>query len=127
MQPNKKKIIRQGPVLHRPKNIRGSGGEMLTWMKPGLFLGATIGLMVGVIVFLIIRNGSFLSLNIANQPIQNVITLFIFIVAFSGVFGGFAGTLIGIGMPKFNPYPHQGLYRRRRDRFKILNNGDSYE
>lgn len=94
--------------------IRSFGGEMLTFIGPGATIGVLIGLIAGIILSLLVNYGYIGMQSFERLRAQGGFAVFLFFVVLMGFFGGFAGTLVGIGTPKFNPHPQQGLKRENR-------------
>lgn len=97
-------------VKHSLVKYRNS--ETLTWAKEGALLGAAIGIALGLTLYLL------LSYELIDLPgVEKINTqgpfLFLFMALLAGaIYGAIAGALIGIGTPKFNPHPQQGLPER---------------
>lgn len=102
----KKKNLTSTPI-----QLKTLGGEMRTWIPEGAITGAAIGAVLGIIIGFTVElsfKNSFISVGqavLASAPSGLIFTLILIVSSFSF---GFAGALVGIGIPKFNPNPQQG-------------------
>ena len=100
------------------------GGETLTWNRVCAVVGAISGLLISVAVLLWLNlNSNVESINTLSTPVPLApdYSLAIYIIPIFGfILGGFAGILVGNGIPKYNPDPEQGRWARLKilKRFK---------
>ncbi len=87
------------------------GGETRNRVGEGALIGAGIGLIAGVALAFLARHGALLIPGFENLSLWTALSLFIIIgmACFAS-----AGAVVGIGIPKFNPRPDQGLVKRWR-------------
>lgn len=100
------------------------GGETNTWARRGGYIGASLGFIVGLIIALLRWTNPEVSTPGTNTVASAMSGPVLFLIPFIGLLvGAFAGVLVGIGTPKFNPRPEQGGWgpdkRNKRDLKKV--------
>lgn len=105
-----------------PGHLNSFGGEMLTRVPEGAVTGALIGLIIGVAFFVTISTGTVVIPG--AELVMNNRTLLFIAVLIAGIVGAFAGALVGIGIPKHNPTPEQGLVKRWKTIFRRSSDSD---
>jgi hypothetical protein len=92
--------------LYRMKIVNG---EMLTWLgsgsRCGLVLGFFLGLLGSIAIFFGMPTMDGLDRFRAAMPFA----IYLILPILFGWIGAMAGAVIGIGTPKFNPAPQQGV------------------
>jgi hypothetical protein len=103
---NPNRINRPYYRLYRMKILNG---EMLTWLgsgsQCGLGLGIFLGLLGSIAIFFGMPTLDGLDRFRASMPFA----IYLILPILFGWIGAMAGAVIGIGTPKFNPDPHQGV------------------
>lgn len=94
--------------------IKYRNSETLTWAREGSLLGAAIGVAMGLTLYLMLSDDLIDLPGVEKINIQGPFTFLFLTLVASAIYGAIAGALIGIGTPKFNPHPQQGLPERSK-------------
>jgi hypothetical protein len=102
---------RDGQLIHFKASREG--GEILTWMGAGAATGGIVGLVLGALFYSYLLGFPKSDVSGFLESVQasrgggagHLVPL---IPVALVVVGALAGTLIGIGVPRFNPYSQQG-------------------
>ncbi len=98
-----------GNTVSTPGEIKSMGGEVKTNMPQGTLIGGFFGLLLGGMFSFLFSTRTIWIPGLERIP---GVLMVIFVIGFCTVFFAAAGTLIGIGVPKFNPLPEQGKVKR---------------
>ena len=91
-------------------HFKSFGGETLTRMWEGSLVGAFGGFCVGIIICMMMSSGA---LRLPGmEAIHSIAALFTLVIIASTLFGASAGASVGIGVPKMNLRPQQGLVKK---------------
>ncbi|MEK6773973.1 MAG: hypothetical protein AABY64_08530 [Bdellovibrionota bacterium] len=102
-------------LSHHRRFIKNFGEDMLTWIIEGSMIGLLVGLIVGLAFYVMIGFGYIFIKELEYFRSQSPIFFFCLFFLSSALFGAAAGALVGIGVPKFNPHPQQGLRQNKRN------------
>lgn len=91
-------------------HFKSFGGEALTRLLDGAIAGMFLGFCAGIIFCLMTSAGS-LTLPGLTEMYSLPAQYFLLIVT-SSFFGAVAGGAVGIGVPRLNPRPSQGLVKK---------------
>lgn len=108
-----------GNTVSTPGEIKSMGGEVKTNMPQGTLIGGFFGLLLGITLCFLFSTGTVWIPGLERLPGA---FMFVFVIGFCTLFFAAAGTLIGIGVPKFNPRPEQGMVKKW-SRTVLLNKG----
>lgn len=119
-------VIQPEPQPSAEGHIQAYGGEMLTWAREGAVTGLAIGAVAGVGAYLFIM-ADFVLIPAFDILRVNAPVLFgMIIILLSAGVGAAAGTVVGIGTPRFNPHPSQGWVRSWKTFILRRKNHDKY-
>ncbi|PIS10085.1 MAG: hypothetical protein COT73_11230 [Bdellovibrio sp. CG10_big_fil_rev_8_21_14_0_10_47_8] len=94
--------------------LKNFGGEMLSWTNTGARVGAVVGFIAGLILVFLLRFRLIESPGLEQLNAAGMIIFPLIFLLGSVFFGALAGALVGAGVPKFNPHPHQGAKKENR-------------
>lgn len=91
-------------------HFKSFGGETLTRLWEGAVVGAFFGFCIGIIVCMMMSSGALKLPGI--EGLSSVPVIFLMVIICSVLFGASAGASVGIGVPKMNLRPQQGLIKK---------------
>ena len=93
-----------------PTHLNTLGGEALTYAGTGAIIGGVVGFFLGLGLWMTLDNETMMTYA-TNETPHSTLGFFLMLV-FATIFFSFAGALVGVGVPKFNPNPEQGPIKK---------------